>query len=215
MPRLLAVPALAVCFLGTLPALAQANDSEAWDGGFGQKSERRSDVVIGFSPGLVLTSASGYPNKIDKLNVPEYEATSGLAYGPGFEVWLGGALTDWFSFGLGAMSFHGTGSGSKTTAGAGLFRVELFPLYTLGGGFRDLALFANFGAGGLGLSGKEHRHGESGLASVGGGGVAYELLRAWHFAFAPSAEYMLISSQSLTANQVLIGVRGVFYGGPG
>src|SRR6185436_9082840 len=113
MPRLLAVPALAACFLGTLPALAEASDGDTWDGEFSQKNERRSDVVIGFSPGLVVTSASGYPNKIDKLNVPAYEATSGVAFGPGFELWLGGALTDWFSFGLGGMSFHGSGSGSK------------------------------------------------------------------------------------------------------
>lgn len=202
-------------------ALAEQNDNESWDGGFGKKNERRGDVVLGFSPGLVLTSASGYPNEIDKLNQPGYQVDSGLAVGGGFEAWLGGALTDWFSFGLGGSYFKGSGSGLKLSGGAFLVRIETFPLYKLGGGLRDLAVFANFGAGGLGVSkrsgvaGEPDKRASAGFASVGGGGVAYELFRAWHFAFAPTAEYQLISSQSLTAHQTLIGVRAVFYGGPG
>lgn len=206
----------ASAFAASRPALAEPkSDKPSPENALTKKAERRSDVVIGFSPGLVLTSASGYPNEIEKLNQPEYKAQSGLTLGPGFEAWLGGALTDWFSFGLGGMYLKGSGSDSKTSAGAFLIRIETFPLYGLGGGLRDLALFANFGAGGLGLSGKDGKHASAGFASVGGVGAAYELGRLWHFAFAPSAEYMLIASQSLTAHQALIGARVVFYGGPG
>jgi hypothetical protein len=210
------VPVVLAALAAPLPAFAQQKaDQPAPSNTLGQKNERRSDLVLGFSPGLVLTSASGFPNEIEKLNQPEYEAKSGLALGPGFEAWLGGALTDWFSFGLGGMYYKGKGSGSKTSAGAFLIRLETFPLYGLGGGLRDLAVFANFGAGGLGLSGENGKHASAGFASVGGVGVAYELARVWHFALAPSAEYMLIASQSLTAHQGLIGARVVFYGGPG
>jgi hypothetical protein len=206
----------------TAPALAQdQTDNESWDGGFGKKNERRSDVVLGFSPGLVLTSASGYPNEIGKLNQPAYRVDSGLNAGPGFQAWLGGALTDWFSFGLGGSYFSGASADTELSGGAFLVRIETFPLYKLGGGWRDLAIFANFGAGGLGVSRKSEVAGEpdkrasAGFASMGGAGVAYELFRAWHFTFAPTAEYLLISSQSLTAHQSLIGARVVFYGGPG
>ena len=205
-----------------LPASAQKQtDNEAWDGGFGQKNERRSDFVLAFSPGLVLTSASGYPNEIDKLNRPEYEVDSGLAVGPGFEAWLGGAITDWFTFGLGMDYFTGSGSKTKLSGGAFLVRIETFPLYGLGGGLRDLGVFANFGAGGLtvtrksDVAGENDKRASAGLASIGGVGVTYELFRAWHFVFAPTAEYQLISSQSLTAHQTLLGARVVFYGGPG
>jgi hypothetical protein len=223
LPLLLATFAAFGAVLGaSLPALAQnQTDNESWDGGFRQKNERRGDFVLAFSPGLVLTSASGYPNEIDKLNRPEYQADSGLAVGPGFEAWLGGAITDWFTFGLGMGYFKGSGSKSKTSGGAFLVRIETFPLYGLGGGLRDLGVFANFGAGGLTITRESDVEGEpgkrasAGLASIGGIGVTYELWRAWHFAFAPTAEYQLISSQSLTAHQTLIGARVVFYGGPG
>jgi hypothetical protein len=210
------LPAVTAAFLAALalplPALAEQNDNESWDGGFRQKAERRSDFVLGLSTGLVMTSADGYPNEVAKLDNPAYEASSGLAVGPGAEVWLGGALTDWFTFGIGGAYLRGKGSDSKSSGGALLMRVETFPFYRLG--LKDLALFANVGAGGLSLDGKNGKHAAAGFASVGGGGVAYELFRFGHFALAPTAEYLLIASQPLTAHQAIIGARVVFYGGP-
>jgi len=202
------------------PALAEGA-SDDWSGDYGKKAERRSDFVLGFSPGLVLGGASGYPNEIDKIDQPAWKASSGFAAGFGFEAWLGGALTDWFTFGVGGGYFGGNGSGGNTSGGAFLIRVETFPLYKLGGSLRDLAVFANFGAGVLNLKGddrgdgKERAKGESGLASVGGAGLAYELIRAKHLAIAPTAEYLLFASEALHAHQALIGARVVFYGGPG
>ncbi len=211
-----AVALLAALFAAT-PAFAQANDGNDWDGGFKQKGERRSDLVLGFSPGLVLGLASGYPNEIDKIDEPAFKAESGLAAGFGFEAWLGGALTDWFTFGVGGGYFGGNGSKGSTSGGAFLVRVETFPLFSLGGHLRDVAIFANFGAGSLKLEGEGDpgKDGDAGLASIGGFGVAYELARVGHFAFAPSAEYLLIASPSLSAHQLLLGARVVFYGGPG
>lgn len=214
MRRRLSLAALFAVLALPLPAFAQSSDSSRWSGDFGKKAERRSDVVLGLSTGLVLTAASGYPNEIAKLNDPAYYATSGLAVGPGLEAWLGGALTDWFTFGVGGVFLGGHGSGSRTSGGAFLLRVETFPLYGLGGHFRDLAVFANFGAGGLSLDGKHGRHAAAGFGSVGGGGLAYELVRFGHFAVAPTAEWLLIASEPLSAQQVMAGARIVFYGGP-
>jgi hypothetical protein len=87
--------------LTTAPAFAQATDNEAWDGGFGQKAERRSDIVLGVSGGLLLGAANGYPNEIDKVDEPAFESKTGFAVGNGLSFWLGGALADWFTFGLG------------------------------------------------------------------------------------------------------------------
>jgi hypothetical protein len=196
----------------SLPALADQNDNAPWDGAFGQKQERRADFIIGLSPSLVLMSAKGYPNEIVKIGDPAYEATSGLVFGGGFEAWIGGALTDWFSFGVGGAYLQAGGGDSRATGGAFLVRIEAFPLYTFG--LKDFAVFANFGAGGLSLDGQEHKHAAAGFASVGGGGIAYELARVGHFAFAPTAEYQLIASQSLSSNQFLVGARVVYYGGP-
>jgi hypothetical protein len=190
----------------------QKNDNESWDGGFGQKDQRRADFVLGVSPGIVFMSANGYPNEVAKIGDPAYHAMSGFAAGPGFEAWIGGALTDWFTFGVGGAYLHAAGSDSSASGGAFLIRIETFPLYKLG--LRDLAVFGNFGAGGLSLHGQDQRHAAGGFASVGGGGLAYEVVRLGHFAIAPTAEYLLIASQTLTSHQAIIGVRAVFYGGP-
>jgi hypothetical protein len=213
----------AAAVLATLGAAAPAwaeSPADDWSGDYGKKAERRSDFVLGVSPGVVLGTASGYPNEIDKLHQPEWQVDSGFTGGFGFDAWLGGALTDWFTFGVGGAYYGGHGSGGTTRGAAFLIRVETFPLYGFGGPLRDLAVFANFGAGNLVLdpddkTASKKSRADSGFASIGGGGVAYELFRTKHFAFAPSAEYLLFASEALHAHQVLMGVRVVYYGGPG
>jgi hypothetical protein len=213
MRRLVFAAALLATVATPLAARAQQkNDNESWNGGFGQKDERRADFVFGVSPGIVFMSANGYPNEIAKIGDPAYHATSGFAAGPGFEAWIGGALTDWFTFGVGGAYLHTAGSDSSASGGAFLVRLETFPFYKLG--LKDLAVFANFGAGGLSMDGQDKKHAAGGFASVGGGGLAYEVLRLGHFAFAPTAEYLLIASQTLTSHQAIVGARLVFYGGP-
>jgi hypothetical protein len=197
-----------------LPAAAQATDNEAWDGGYDQKAERRSDLALGASAGLLLGTASGYPNEIDKIDVPRYESTTGFAAGTAFSFWLGGALADWFTFGLGPTFLSGSGS-SGSMGGFGLLvKVEAYPLYGMGGPLRDLAFFADFGAGDLDIEGEPVDSADGGFTSVAGLGSAYELIRFGHFAFAPTAEYLLVRSPSVTAHAAVLGARVVFYGGP-
>ena len=217
--RLVSVAALLIT-LGVASSAFAESPADDWSGDFGKKSQRRSDFVLGISPGLLLGSASGYPNEIDKLHQPEWQVDSGFAAGFGFDAWLGGALTDWFTFGVGGAYYGAHGNTGRTSGGAFLIRIETFPLYGIGGPFRDLAVFANVGAGSLVVKPDDKARtnkddADAGFASVGGGGVAYELFRTKHFAFAPSAEYILFASESLHAHQVLMGARVVYYGGPG
>lgn len=219
--RLVFAAALLVTLGAASPAFAESA-ADDWSGDFGKKAQRRSDFVLGISPGLLLGTASGYPNEIDKLHQPEWQVDSGFAAGFGFDAWLGGALTDWFTFGVGGAYYGAHGKSGTLSGGAFLIRVETFPLYGVGGPFRDLAVFANFGAGSLTVkpddktgTNRDQAKADAGFASVGGGGVAYELFRTKHFAFAPSAEYVLFASEALHAHQVLMGARVVYYGGPG
>jgi hypothetical protein len=199
----------------SLPALAEEGDNESWDGGFSLKAERRSDFVFGASVGLALGAAHGYPNEIAKLDDPAYEAKTGFALGPGGAAWIGGALRDWFTVGVGATYLSVNGNSGKGSGGAFILRVEAFPLYPLGGGLRDLAFFATFGAGGYVVKGDGGKRGEGGFTSVAGLGSAYELFRLGPLAVGPNAEYLLLRSQSATAHTGIIGLRGVLYGGPG
>jgi hypothetical protein len=212
--RPLAVTFALASALFALPARAQGSDNEGWDGGFDQRAERRSDVVVGVSPVLTLGVANGFPNEVDKIDVPAYEAQSGFGAGAGFSIWLGGALTDWFTFGLGPTFFGLGGERGRASGGGVTLRVEAFPLYSFGGPLRDLAFFATFGAGGLSIEGKAGEVGEGGFTSMAGLGSAYELFRFGHFALAPTVQYQLVRSQSIVGHLALIGVRGVFYGGP-
>lgn len=198
----------------TLPAFAQPTDNEAWDGGYGVVAERRSDIVLGASAGLLLGMASGYPNELVKIDDPRYESKTGFAAGTGFSFWLGGALTDWFTFGVGATFIGGSGSDGKMSGQAFVVKIEGFPLYGQGGPLRDLAFFADFGAGGMSVEGEPAEAAEGGFTSVAGFGSAYELFRLGHFAFAPTAEYMLVRSQTVVSHSTIFGMRAVFYGGP-
>jgi hypothetical protein len=210
----LVAPVTLAGVVSTLPAFAQATDNEAWDGGFNQKAERRSDLVLGASAGLLLGTTSGYPNELDKIDVSRYEASTGFAAGTAFSFWLGGALTDWFTFGVGTTLLGGSGPSGKMNGLAFIVKVEAFPLYGKGGPFRDLAFFADFGAGSMGVDGERPDPAEGGFTSVAGLGSAYELFRLGHFSFAPTAQYLFVNSPSLTSHSAILGARAVFYGGP-
>lgn len=215
MLRRLTLAALTATTLVSAPALADEGDNESWDGGFSIKAERRSDFVLGFSTGLALGVASGYPNEIAKLDDPQYEAKTGFALGPGGTLWIGGALRDWFTVGVGGMYLGVNGSSGKGSGGAFILRVESFPLWPVGGSLRDLAVYATFGAGGYVVKGDGGKRGEGGFTSVAGLGTAYELFRLGPVALGPNAEYLLIRSQSATAHQGMVGFRAVLYAGPG
>jgi len=211
--RLVSLVVLAGVFTA-LPAFAQATDNEAWDGGYDQKAERRADVVLGASAGLLLGTGSGYPNEIDKIDESRYESTTGFAAGTAFSFWLGGALADWFTFGVGTTLLGGSGSSGKMNGFGLLVKVEAFPLYGKGGPLRDLAFFADFGAGSFAIDGEPADEAEGGFTSMAGLGSAYELFRFGHFALAPTAEYVLIRSPSVVSHSAILGARVVFYGGP-
>jgi hypothetical protein len=147
-PRLSTLALSLALGLAPLTALAEEGDNESWDGGFDLKAERRSDFVFGASFGATLGTASGYPNEIAKLDEPEYRAKTGFALGPAGSAWIGGALRDWFTVGVGGSYLSGRGPQGVGSGGAFIIRVEAFPLYRAGGALRDLALYTLFGAGG-------------------------------------------------------------------
>ncbi|HEV8245485.1 MAG TPA: hypothetical protein VGP93_06945 [Polyangiaceae bacterium] len=210
--RVFVLALLALLFVAS-PAAAAEN--EYWDGGFGQKAERRSDVVLGAAGGLLLGTALAYPNEVDKLDDPKYAVDTGFGAGSEYALWLGVALKDWFVFGVGGFSAKLGGSAASASGGGLLFHVESFPLYGLGGSARDLALYAEFGAGSLTVSSKGKQDGEGGLVSIAGLGSSYELWRLGHFAFGPNVSYTHVWSQTSNTDFVEVGLRAVFYGGPG
>jgi hypothetical protein len=200
--------------LVSLTSHAHAESPEnAWDGGYQQASSRRSGFLIGLDLGLNLGNAHGYPNEIAKLDDPLYKRNTALGFGGTNRLWFGGALTDWFVFGLGLQGStlkHGQSSFSSSDF---IFHVETYPLFYRGGIFRDLSLYGDFGAGGAKISGHNREDAEGGLMSVVGLGVGYDAVRFWKFSLGPAVEYWHQWSQTMTVNSVSLAARFTFVGG--
>jgi hypothetical protein len=194
------------------PGLALA-ENEGWDGGYAIKAERRSGFVASAGLGLGVGSVTGYPLALSKQNNPLYESSTGTAFATSWSFWLGGALRDWFTFGLGLSSF-GAGAGDMKARGAAfILHIEGFPLWSLGGHLRDVSAFAELGAGGMTLEGGPETA-DGGLLSVLGFGVGYEAFRWGHFTLGPVLSSNYLYSDSMTSFAVLGGLRSSFYGGP-
>ena len=199
----------------SLHGQARADSPEAtWDGGYQQVATRRSGFMIGLTAGLELGSAHGYPNELAKLDNPLFKRNTALGVGGTNRLWLGGALSDWFVFGVGLAGFGLKHGQTEAAGGAFIFHVETFPLFYRGGAFRDLSVFGDFGAGGMKIEGHDREQADGGLMSVVGLGVAYDPLHFWKFTLGPAVEYWHLWSQTLTMNSVALEARFTFVGGP-
>lgn len=194
------------------PAAAQAAEQQ-WDGGYSLQATRRSGFVASLQLGYGLANISGYPNEVAKIDDPAYYSSTNAAVGSTLSLWLGGALRDWFTIGLGFMTLGARKNEMTAGGGAFIVHVEAFPLWSLGGVYRDLSAYANFGVGSLAITGIPNEV-DGGSVSALGGGFGYEWLRSSHFAFGPILESSYLYSQSAQAFGILAGVRGSFRGGP-
>lgn len=192
-------------------ALAEGAD---WDGDYGVKSERRSDFTLGASYGALLASTYGYPNEAGKIDDDRYVADTGLGVGTQYSVWLGGALRDWFTFGLGVNSSSYSANDLDASSTGFIFRIETFPLWAQGDPWRDAGMYASFGIGGMTLERGGDKVADGGAISIIGIGAFYEPVRFSIFSFGPTAEYTLQYSRTIHMYGASLGARLVLYTGP-
>lgn len=215
----LIAPVALLCASGVWSAAATAQDAaapgeEPLDIYAPVPAERRADFMVGTHVGLLIGSARGFPSDFDKVGVDEFEADTGTVATFGSSFWIGGALQDWFTFGLGGLAVALSGNDLETSGGAFFVRLEFFPLYPLGGSLRDLGLAASFGTGGVSIErdGKEQADGAG--VSVVGASAFWELLR-WHgLAFGPAVDYTFMTMRSIDVHLAQVGLRTAWYSGP-
>ena len=188
-------------------------DKGLWDA---TPATRRSGFTAGLMGGLSFGTVVGYPNDFSKWDQAAYRSsTSGV--GGGGTIYLGGALTDWFSFGIGFQSSTYGGSRNTSSEWALLFHTEAFPLFSLGRGYQDLGVFIDIGTGMATISRRSDKveFSSSGALSICGLGVFWEPWRlAGHLAFGPFLSGTFQASDSMTRVFGLAGFRAAFYGGP-
>jgi hypothetical protein len=181
---------------------------------------RRAGFTVGLQFAGAAGNVSGYPIDIDKRKPQNLTDTHGSFGGLG-TVWLGGAITDWLVVGAGLTGFHLEG-GSTVVDGFTIgFHTELFPLFSLGGIFRDLGVGLDTATGQVtgemankpsGDAGKQIAPViDSGGAARVGASLFYDGLRLWKLSAGPYASFDYTWSPTLTQPLFVLGLRGVLY----
>jgi hypothetical protein len=196
------------------PAPLDEMEKGLWDA---KQATYRSGFTAGLMLGLSFGTVTGYPNDFSKWDVEAYRsATSGV--GTGAMIYLGGALTDWFTFGVGYQGTSYGGTDNYSREWAILFHTEVFPLFAMGRTYRDIGVFANIGTGMATINRRSDNaeYASSGSMSIGGLGAFWETWRlaGQHLAVGPYLSGTFENSDSITRIFGVAGVRGTFYGGP-
>lgn len=178
---------------------------------------RRGGFTGGFTIGGALGSGAGYPNDVKKIGRQAYYTDTGIAAGGTGIVWAGAALTDWFNFSVGVgstMLFTDTTERSAVTLA---FRVEAFPLYPLGGGWRDLGILLETGTGTdsiVSIDDPDMILAEGSAPSRLAIGAFYEAFRPWKLALGPFVSYGYSFGETIRAGEFGLGLRAVIYTAP-
>jgi hypothetical protein len=205
--------------------LSLANPSQATAPGGGDSTYvnyqppptvRRGGFAMAITTGFGWSGVSGFPNKVSSLSDPNAEVSQS-ALGSTFSLWLGGAIRDWLTFGLGVRSGTGFGSDTVSAVPAALLHVEAFPLFFKGGAFRDLGLAFD---GGIGTGTIIDSHAPQNADPLASGGAMsflgfsafYEPLKFWNFSAGPALSYSHAFSQSLSSHQITLNFRVALYG---
>ena len=190
--------------------------SRAWET---EAPKYRGGFAMGLSLGFGLGSIAGYPNDVTKIGYARNYTVTGLRPSGGGGLWLGGALTDWFTFGVGVQGGRLLATGTnKTSVGGLIFHMEGYPLFSLGGRWRDVGVMLDAGTGTVSVTPESPSNAaklvDSGSASLVGGGVFWEIGRLWLLRGGPfvSADYYW--SESVRRPAIFLGWRTALYTSP-
>lgn len=176
-------------------------------------TERRGGFTMGAAFGAGLTAHAGYPNVADQIGDPAYLAASGPLFGYTATFWLGGALRDWLSVGLGVSAANAGAGATKSGITSGIVHLELYPLYGLGGHFRDLGFDVDAGLGGGALlqTSFDSQPIDAGATSHLAFSAHYEPWRFALFSAGPVLSYAQDFNITTQVSQVTLGLRFVLY----
>ena len=195
----------------TLDALGK--ESPAWDSA---RATHRSGFVVGLALGSGVGAISGFPNDSRKVGLARYYTETGASLAGMGSLWFGGALSDWFTFGIG---FTGGSmpllSDQKASTGGLIFHVEAYPLFPLGGRWRDVGILLDAGTGSAEVTPKESEKKlvDGGSASQIGGGAFYEGIKLWKLKGGPFLEGSYVWSDSVRRPALFFGWRTSLYTG--
>lgn len=208
--------AAAAAVIGTLlsagVATAQIVDTDDEDYA-APPAERRAGFTAGVGVSVNAGALTAFPNDLTKIGQLEFEqdlAGIGLSQ----QVWLGGMLRDWLGFSVGFSSRSLFDGGETGTVNAVVLHLDAYPLWSLGGSYRDFGVVAEVGAGFGGVVRSDdpaESLADGGFMSSVSLGVFHETWRLYKFTLGPQLSYQQAFSASLTSHFVSLGLRTSFY----
>ncbi|HRI66054.1 MAG TPA: hypothetical protein PK156_17525 [Polyangium sp.] len=179
------------------------------------KAERRTVLAMGISIGASLGSAAGFPNDPTKIGLISNYTDSGLGAGFSTRAWAGFALRDFLVFGASFGAFGFDAGDNVAFLGTVGFHTEVFPLFGMGGAFREfgLALETGIGTGIVSPGGTTtNLLVDGGYASSIGGSAFYEGFRLGpKLSMGPYIGYDYVWSTSLRGGAFVLGWRTALY----
>lgn len=195
-------------------AATPKQDLPAWET---EPATRRAGFTLGLLVGAAGGQVSGYPNDVNKRGKAQYFADTGAAFGGGGTVFLGGALADWLVFGAGLSGARAQGNGIVVQGFTFTLHTEVFPLFPLGGAWRELGVAIDTGAGQYTgeLEKKPSKDAspviDSGAASRFAATLFYDGLRAWKLSAGPFVSFDYSWSSTMERPLFILGLRSALY----
>jgi len=187
--------------------------SKAWETA---PHEHRGGFVVGLTALGGVGASNGFPSDAKKIGRLAHYTESGLGFAGAGGLWIGGALADWLNFGVGGSFSTILNGATRSPSPIILFHSDVYPLYPLGGQWRNLGVIAEFG---LGFPSTIDLETEETLIDGGGssyvlGGVFWEGIEAWKLKMGPmlAAHYMF--SDSIRRPAAVLGFRMTLYSAP-
>ncbi|HEU4403983.1 MAG TPA: hypothetical protein VFS43_01620 [Polyangiaceae bacterium] len=191
-------------------AYGSSSDDEV---NFAVPATRRGGFLVGVVLGGQVTGAEGTPTDYDERG-DAFRVSTGTTLGTTRAFFLGGALNDWFAFKLGFQQGSASKGGYELATSGVLIGVEAWPLFSLGGSFRDVGLLVDFGTGGATVERDGEELANAGAYSLVRAGLVWDALRLWKINLGPTLAFEHTTSETYRQNALWFGLRSVFYGAP-
>ena len=187
--------------------------SKAWETA---PYEHRGGFAVGIVAGVGVGASNGFPADSRKIGRAEFYTESGLGLATNATLWIGGALADWLTFGVGFGYGRIINAETVSPAPTAIFHTDVYPLYSLGGALRNLGVTLDFG---LGFASTEDAETEQRLIDAGGAshvfaGVLFEGIEVWKVKMGPFAGVHYLFSETIRRPAAILGFRTTLYTAP-
>ncbi len=184
--------------------------SKAWETA---PHEHRGGFAVGIIAGAGVGASNGFPADTRKVGRAEFYTESGLGLATTATLWIGGALADWLTFGVGGGIGVIVNGETISPAPTAVFHSDVYPLYALGGALRNLGVTLDFG---LGFATTEDAETERRLIDGGGAshvfaGVVFEGIEVWKIKMGPFAGVHYLFSETIRRPAGILGFRTTLY----